>query len=318
MSASASNHKQGIAIAASGTLILSFDAVLVRLAATSQWNVVFWRGLLIFVSLLVYQCVRSPGRRWLPGSRGETIASAAVMLIFAANMALFVISVSNTLAANTVVILSSSPFFAALFSWLFLHERIAARTAVAIVTAIAGVVLIFGGSIGAGTLFGDLCAVAIAVLMGAVLTILRRYPHIDRTAVVCVSGLLAAIVVWPLAAPLSLQLPSYAALGVMGLVQMPAAMVLVATATRYLPSAEVALFLLIESVMGPVWVWLAVGEVPPQLTFIGAAVVLSTVTIHAVLGLREARRTTTPPTPERARFTACRRQNRSNSSNPCP
>src|SRR5699024_5746466 len=165
MSASASNHKQGIAIAASGTLILSFDAVLVRLAATSQWNVVFWRGLLIFVSLLVYQCVRSPGRRWLPGSRGETIASAAVMFIFAANMALFVISVSNTLAANTVVILSSSPFFAALFSWLFLHERIAARTAVAIVTAIAGVVLIFGGSIGAGTLFGDLCAVAIAVLM---------------------------------------------------------------------------------------------------------------------------------------------------------
>src|SRR5699024_2883722 len=121
MSASAASHKHGIAIAAGGTLILSFDAVLVRLADTSQWNVVFWRGLLIFVSLLVYQCLCPPRKRWLLHRRGERIAVAAVMLIFAVNMVLFVISVSNPLAANTVVILRSSPFFAALFSWLFLH-----------------------------------------------------------------------------------------------------------------------------------------------------------------------------------------------------
>src|SRR5699024_5390972 len=90
--------------------------------------------------------------------------------------------------------------------------------------------------------------------------------------------------------PLSLELSSYAALGVMGLVQMPAAMVLFATATRYLPSAEVALFILIESVLGPIWVWLVVGEVPPPLTFVGGAVILLTVAIHAVLGLRESHR----------------------------
>src|SRR5699024_8260928 len=82
----------------------------------------------------------------------------------------------------------------------------------------------------------------------------------------------------------------YAALGVMGLLQMPAAMVLFATATRYLPSAEVALFILIESVMGPIWVWLVLGEVPPRLTFVGGTLILLTVAVHAVLGLRESRR----------------------------
>lgn len=291
MPAFSGNHSRGIGIAASGTLVLSFDAVLVRLADTSDWNIVFWRGLLIFISLLSYQLLRGARPRWRPQSKGEAIAALVAMLIFAANMVLFVVSISSTLTANTLVILSSSPFFAALFSRWFLGEHIQPRTWFAIAAAIAGVLLIFAGSIGGGTLPGDLCAVLIAVLLGILLTTLRRYPEIDRIAVVCASGLLVALVVWPLAQPLSLDVSSYAVLGVMGLVQMPMAMVLYATATRYLPAPEVALFLLVETVMGPVWVWLAVGEVPPELTFIGGAVVLLTITLHSVLSLRDGRRT---------------------------
>ncbi|HLQ85865.1 MAG TPA: EamA family transporter, partial [Salinisphaeraceae bacterium] len=133
---------------------------------------------------------------------------------------------------------------------------------------------------------------AVAVIIGTELTILRNYPGIDRITIICASGLVAALVAWPLAQPLSLALPSYAALAIMGLLQMPAAMVLVAIATRYLPSPEVALFMLIESVLGPLWVWLVVGEVPPQLTFVGGALVLLTVALHAGLGVRESRRLT--------------------------
>lgn len=275
-----------MAIAASGTLLISFDAVLVRVAETSQWNVIFWRGLLICVALVLYQLIRGPGFRWLPQSRGEMTAAFVLVLLYCANMVLFVTSVSTTLVANTVVILSSSPFFAALLSWLFLRERVSPRTWVAIATAIAGVVLIFGGSVGAGTLFGDVCAVLTALCIGISLTVLRRFPGIDRITVICVSGLVAAIVMWPWAQPLSLSTPSYMALGIMGLIQMPAAMVLIATATRYIPSPEVALFLLVESVLGPVWVWLVVGEVPPSMTFVGGTVILLTVAVHAMLGLR--------------------------------
>lgn len=249
----------------------------------------FWRGLLIFVSLLAYRLLRGAHTKWRPAHRDEAIAVLVLIVLYSANMVLFVTSVSTTLVANTVIILSSAPFFAALFSWLFLQERVAARTWIAIAAAMAGVALIFGGSIGAGTLFGDLCAVLTAVCVGVSLTILRRYPHIDRIAVICVSGLLAAAVMWPWAQPLSLAPSSYMALAVMGLLQMPLAMVLIATATRYLPSPEVALFLLVESVLSPIWVWLVVAEVPPSMTFVGGAVILLTLAIHALLGLREAR-----------------------------
>lgn len=260
-----------------------------RLAATSQWNVVFWRGLLIFVALLLYKLLRGRQARWWPENRAEAVATLALVMLYAANMVLFVTSVSTTLVANTVIILSSAPFFAALLSWLFLRERIAARTWIAIAAAMAGVVLIFGGSLGAGTLLGDACAVLTAICLGVSLTILRRYPGIDRISVICASGLLAAVLIWPMAQPLSLSASSYAALGVMGLVLMPAAMVLIATATRYLPAPEVALFLLVESVLSPVWVWLVVGEVPPAMTFMGGAVILLTIAVHAALGLRESR-----------------------------
>lgn len=249
----------------------------------------FWRGLLICVSLLFYQLVRGPSARWLPKSRSEAIAALVLVFLYCANMVLFVTSVSTTLVANTVIILSSAPFFAALFSWLFLRERVALRTWIAIAAAMAGVVLIFGGSIGAGTLFGDVCAVLTAVCVGVSLTILRRYPGIDRITVICASGLLAAIVMWPWAQPLSLGTSSYVALGIMGLIQMPAAMVLIATATRYLPSPEVALFLLVESVLSPIWVWLVVGEVPPSMTFVGGTLILLTVAIHAAVGLQASR-----------------------------
>ncbi|HLQ85990.1 MAG TPA: hypothetical protein VK110_07530, partial [Salinisphaeraceae bacterium] len=106
MGAHLDNHLRGITIAACGTFIISFDALLVRLAATTSWNVVFWRGLLMCLSLFIYLLVRGARRRWIPGNRREAIVTLVLVLLFGANTALFVISVSNTLVANTVVILS--------------------------------------------------------------------------------------------------------------------------------------------------------------------------------------------------------------------
>lgn len=217
-----------------------------------------------------------------------------VMILFGIDTALFVFSVSNTTVANTVVILSSSPFFAALFSMVFLHERVRPATWLAITVAASGVVVVFAGGARIGSSLGDALALLLAVLMGAVLTVLRRFPDIGRVPVVCGSGAVAGLIAWPFAAPLSLGPQSWAALGVMGLLQMPLAMVLISTATRYLPSPEVSLFLLIETVLGPVWVWLAIGEQPPSLTVYGGAAVLAAVAGHSWHSLRRQQRRAIP------------------------
>lgn len=282
-------HRRGTAIAALGVLVLSFDAVLVRLAATSGWNVVFWRGWLIFASLAIYLVARRQPLR-LPDTRNQWIAAGAVTLLYGIDTSLFVFSVSLTRVANTVVLLSSSPFFAALFSRIFLGERIPLRTWMAIAAAMSGVLVVFGGSLELGTSVGDALALLLAIFVGVTMTVLRSVPSLPRTPLVCGAGAVAGLLAWPLAEPLGLAAVSYGWLALMGLLQMPLASVLLMTATRYLPAAEVSLFLLIETVLGPLWVWLVIAEQPPGLTVIGGAVILGAIAIHSWLQLREGRR----------------------------
>jgi drug/metabolite transporter (DMT)-like permease len=73
----------------------------------------------------------------------------------------------------------------------------------------------------------------------------------------------------------------------MGLVQMPAALILIAQSTKYLPSPEVSLFLLIETILAPIWVWLFIGEIIPESTFLGGGIILMTIVWHSWAGMRE-------------------------------
>ncbi|WP_440997492.1 DMT family transporter [Arhodomonas sp. SL1] len=284
--AMADPHRIGTVVAAAGVLALSFDALLVRLAGTEGWNVAFWRGWGIAIAMGLVLLLR--GEPWRPHGRREITAVVAAMVIYGINNALFVLSVSHTRAANTVVILSCAPFFAAVLSRVFLKERIRLRTAVAIAVSIAAVVIVFSGSLGGGTMLGDGLAILLCVSLASALTLLRRFPDIPRIPVTCGAGVVAGLLAWPFAEPWSLAPASYGWLAIMGLVQMPLASVLLMTATRYLPSPEVSLFLLIETVLAPVWVWAAIGEEPPPLTLVGGFLILGAITVHSWLALREA------------------------------
>lgn len=294
-SSNAAHHSRGIALAALGVLVLSFDALLVRLADAPAWDVVFWRGWLIFASLGTYVLVLPGERQTSAIIRPHLWAAFGVMLLYGLNASLFVLSIANTRVANTVVILSAAPFFAALLSWLTLGERPRARTWGAIGVAIAGVIAVLAGSVRLDAALGDGLALLLAITAGMALTLLRRFPHLPRAPLVCGSGAIAGLLAWPWAHPWSLSAASYGWLAIMGLVQMPLAGMLIMSSTRYLPSPEVALFLLIETVLGPTWVWLVIGEEPPGLTLVGGTAIVGAIAVHSWLGLRELRSAAIPP-----------------------
>ena len=285
----ADQRRTGVAIAAAGVLVLSFDALFVRLANTGEWNIVFWRGWLVMLSMVAIM-LATRSRISLPTTRAAMLGAAGIMVLYGFNSALFVYSISHTSTANTVVILASAPLFAALFSWLFLRERLRPRTLWAILLAIGGVCLIFFGSLDAPRWRGDLAALTIAVTMGGSLTLLRCFPDLPRRPLVAGAGAVAGLIALPLADPFSLTSTSYGWLGLMGLVQIPLATWLIMIAPRYLPSAEVGLFLLIETVLGPVWVWLVVAESATTNTIVGGAIILAAITANTWLGMREAQR----------------------------
>ncbi len=281
-------HSRGIVIAAAGVFVLSFDAILVRLTAASGWDIVFWRGWFIFAALGTYLLIRHQPVS-LPATRRQWLAAVVITVLYGVDTSLFVFSVTQTTVANTVVLLSCSPFFAAIFSWIFLGERVRLRTWLAIAAAMGGVLIVFSGSLELGTSLGDLLALLLAIFVGVTMTVLRSVPDLPRTPLVCGAGAVAGLLAWPLADPLTLTAPAYGWLALMGLLQMPIASVLLMTATRYLTAPEVSLFLLIETVLGPLWVWLALGEEPPALTLIGGAAILGAIAIHSWLQMRETR-----------------------------
>jgi len=285
----AAAHGRGLVIALGAVLLISFDALMVRLADAPHWDVVFWRGWLIFASLGAWMLV-SGHRLKLPAGRRERWLIAASVVLLSGNTTLFVLSVTYTAVANTVVILAASPFFAALFSRIFLHESVPLRTWVAIALAVLGVLVVFGGGLQGGSVLGDSLALLLAMTVGAQLTILRRFPAVPRLPLVALSGAIAGAMAIPFAAPFSLSPSSYAVIGIMGVLQMPLATVMLTVATRYLPSPEVSLCLLIETILGPIWVWWLLGEAVPSLTLAGGALILTTVAVHASLALRAERR----------------------------
>ena len=281
-----SPRSSGLLLAICGVLTISFDALLVRLAHTDNADVIFWRGVFIFLSLSLVQLIRqrrSPIRAVLAGGA----PAAGCTVFYGLGGVLFVSAVMFTDVANAVVIISMSPLFAGLLTWIFGIEAIPLRTWPAIACAISGVVVVFYGSLEAGGMLGNAIALLASLNIGSNLTLLRRNTWLDPLPLVCVGGAIMALLSAPFASPLSLEPQSYLVLALMGLVQMPAALVLIGLSTRYLPSPEVSLFLLVETVCAPIWVWLVLGEEPPGLTFLGGGIILATLVVHFWLGLRE-------------------------------
>ncbi len=286
MTSQRATYLRGVVLSASGMIVISPDGLLLRLVGdTPAWGMVFYRSLAMGLVLALFLGVRhgrAVGARLAALGWMGLVSVAAVTV---SNLA-FVGAIVNTSVANTLLIIATMPFFSAVFGRVLIGERVRPATAWAIAVAMGGILVIVRGSLGGGTWLGDALALTAAMTMGLNLVIMRRAPEVDSIAVLCLSGLAAAAVAAPWAAPMAVAVADVAVLVVLGGVILPAALLLFFAGTRYIPAAEVALFALVETVLGPLWVWLAVGETPPPDTFIGGAVVIGAIVANALGGLR--------------------------------
>jgi len=286
---------RGTLLVATGVFIISFDALLVRLAAVDGWNVSFWRGL--FMALSMLPLLWRQRSRTKPTGNSYSGLWLAATLMTSSTLCL-VLAFTLTKAANAVVILSASPLFAAIFSSFFLKEICALKTWLAILSCIGGVVWVMAGSLAGGGLQGDILAAVSALCIGGYFTVYRHNPSLSPPSVILRSGALLALFSCFLATPFALPLSTYGWLMLAGLIQMPAASLLMAASARYLPAAEVSLFLLLETVLAPVWVWWIFGELPPETTLLGGGLILGTLILHTVTGLKLAKRRDRTDNPE--------------------
>ncbi|MCP5514961.1 MAG: DMT family transporter [Spirochaetales bacterium] len=267
-------HLTGIVLSSIGIILLSFDTVLIRLASASSWNTVFWRCILISVtsSLILFARERTTVFHKIKKEGFPLILSG---MFWGFSGLLFVVSVKMTVAANVLVMLSLSPLFAGIAGYFFLGERIGRRSLFMIAVAASGVYIIFAGDIEGGNLAGNLLGLLIPVCLGINLAWMRKHSDISRTAAVITGGLVSAFIASFFAAPFSVSSISFFYLVLLGLIAIPLAQLLLSTGTRYLPASRVALIMMSETFLGPLWVWAFIGEIPPVRTFAGGALILA-------------------------------------------
>ncbi len=227
---------------------------------------------------------RSKNKSWLPVNKREFMNFAFVIQLSALGTCLFVFSVKYTAAANTVVLLATSSFFAAIFSYFLLKEKIQKSTLFAIVISFIGVFIVFGNSFTiTGNILGDMFGVALAITMGLELTMLRKYAHFPTMLIISLSGFLVAIVMFAFNDKIfNISLETLFWLSIMGFVQIPFAMYFIFISTKYISSAEVSLFTTIETTMAPIWLWIFLNDIPPKMTIIGGALVVCAIFINAL------------------------------------
>lgn len=282
-------HRLGLLITFAGVLVLSPDTLLLRMigqeGADSSWTINVWRGLFLFIGMMaVFAAMNGRGAVKAVLAIGPWGLVAA--LVFGSQALCFVFSVGNTLVANTLVIIATAPFFSALFAWIFLGERAPRRTWIAILFACGGIAVIFSGSLGSGNLPGDLAALGTAVGLGAGFVIVRHRRSVSMTPSMALGGLLAALVSLPFAEPFALTATGFGLMAFLGLIMLPVAFTLITLGPRYLPAPEVSLLLLLETVLGPLLVWLFLGETPDGLALLGGAIVVTTLLLHSLAGWR--------------------------------
>jgi len=214
----------------------------------------------------------------------------AIAVIFSCNTFAFLAAVRYTTVANTLIILSGTPFFAAVLSLIILKEPVARRTWVAIAATLFGIGVIVWDGLGSGGYFGDLMALLAAVLLAFKLTIVRQQRRINMIPALALSGLIFALMAIVIAGePARPDTAQIIWLLLMGLAVITPATALLTLGPRYLSAPEVSLLMLLETVLGPVWVWLVIEETPTPLALTGGAIVVSTLMIHALAGLRKGR-----------------------------
>lgn len=279
------DRQKGLLLTALGVLLLSPDALVLRWLASDALQVLAWRGVLMAIGLGLLLTWRYRGG--LPAAlRRCGWTGLGCALCYCVSTLGFVQAVSLAGAANALLILSIAPLIAAGLAWLVLGERLALRTLLAILVCCAGVVLIAADRAPGNSLAGNAWALTAATLLAGNFTLARSRPTVDMSPALLPGALLVSLLGFVFGGSPSLNPSQWAGLALMAGVLLPLAFTLIQLGPRWISATEVSLLLLLEVVLGPLWVWWLLDEAPTRQVLLGGALIVLTLCGHSLLGWR--------------------------------
>ena len=284
----ARRERRGQIYVALAAIAWSTAGVLQRQLTLDTPTQVFGRAAFAAAALLAYVAVVERGHV-VRAFRSVGIAGVAVAVCVAIASGGFIAALNHTSVARVLFILAVAPVLAALLARATLGEPITRRTALAMALALAGVALMLGAP-GEGSLTGDALAFVTALAFSVMIVITRWRRDVSMAPATCLSQAILVVAMLPLASPGDISGDDAGWLAALGIGQIGLGFVLLTVGARLIPAAQVGLITLLEIVLGPLWVWLAMDERPTTATLVGGTIVIAAIVLQA--------RATPPPAPD--------------------
>jgi len=271
-------QRRGQTYVALAAVAWSTAGVLQRQLTLDTATQVCGRAAFAGVALLAYVAVAQRGRV-VEAFRSTGLAGVAVALCVAIASASFISALNHTTVARVLFLLALAPVLAALLARVTLGEPITRRTVVAMALALAGVAVMLGAP-GEGSLVGDGLSL-LAALAFALMIVITRWRHdVSMAPATCLSQAILVAAFLPFASPGEIGSQDVVWLAALGIGQIGLGFALLSVGARLIPAAQVGLITLLEVVLGPLWVWLALDERPSTLTLVGGAIVIIAIVIQ--------------------------------------
>ncbi len=278
------DKQKGVLLAVVGVLLLVPTSLLIRLMPSFPVEaLMFWRALPQVVGLGIFSIVVL-GARF---SRSRLLWGMG--LIYAIETCCFLISVTHTYVANTLLLLSMSPLWAAVGGWLLWRQRLPMATWGAIAVCFTGLVIVAWGGIGGGRWFGDAMGFCSALAISAFFLCGQKIRSENAMLAVAIGASVVMVVGFRTAVDFGVPPEGEVLPLLLTLAIQPFGMAFLAMSARYIPAAEVALILLLEPFLAPIVVWGIVGEVPPGATLLGGGMSFAAIALWCLWSLQKRR-----------------------------
>jgi drug/metabolite transporter (DMT)-like permease len=274
----AGRRRRGQIYVALAAVAWSTAGVLQRQLTLDTSTQVFGRAAFAGAALLGYVAIVERGQV-LRGFKSVGGAGIAVALCVAIASGCFIGALNHASVARVLFILAVAPVLAALLAWATLGEPISRRTALAMVLALSGVAVMLGAP-GEASLTGDGLALVAALAFSVMIVITRWRHEVSMAPATCLSQAILVAAFLPFARPGEISGDDLAWLAALGIGQIGLGFALLTVGARLIPAAQVGLITLLEVVLGPVWVWLALDERPGTLTLVGGTIVIAAIVLQ--------------------------------------
>ena len=280
------NQKKGMLLAFTAIMFITPDSLLIRLANTESWNLIFYRGLIPFL-IVFFGLIIIYKTKLLKELINNGWHGIFYVAVFTITNITFVISIENTNVANTLIMIALAPMLSAIISFIFLNENPDKKTWIAIAITTLAVIYIFYDALVSGDFLGNFLGLVTATGLAVGANIIRSAKKISLVPSAMLGKLMVAIIASLFVDQLKLEGNDLIIIPLMCIMCVAIPFVLVTLAPRYITAAEVNLFFLLETILGPLWVWLVIKEQPSFETIIGGSIIVATIAVHSVLALKK-------------------------------